>query len=91
MGGMNVVEIEKRLRQRPFLPFQFRMSDGSAYNISRPEMVIVGQSIKAVGLHKPRSKRPEEIICCDPRHIIGLEPTPNGRPKKSRSTKRKNG
>ena len=88
---MNISEIEKQINQRPFVPFQFCMSDGSVYPVRHPEMILVSQTIVVLAEYKPRAKRPEGFVFCDPRHIIRIEPTPNGRSKKSKSTKRKMG
>ena len=37
----SALKIEKQLRQRPFVPFLLCMSDGTAYEVRHPEMVLV--------------------------------------------------
>ena len=85
---MRTQEIENQLRQRPFVPFRLRMSDGKAYDVRHPEMLMVSRTILAVAIHRPRTRQPEAIVFCDPVHIIRLEPMVNGRPKAARSSKR---
>ncbi len=85
---MRVSEIEKQLRHRPFLPFRLRMSDGSAYDVRHPEMLMVSRTIVALATHKPRARQPDGIVLCDPVHIIRIEPVGNGRIRRTRITKR---
>ena len=84
---MRTSEIEKQLRHRPFLPFRLRMSDGTACEVRHPEMLMISRTIVALAIHKPRARRPEAIVLCDPVHIIRIEPVSDGRPKARRSSK----
>lgn len=84
---MRTTEIEKQLRHRPFLPFRLRMSDGTAFDVRHPEMLMVSRTIVALAIHKPRARRPEAIVLCDPVHIIRIEPVSDGRAKARRSSK----
>ena len=81
---MRTTEIEKQLRHRPFLPFQLRMSDGTAYEVRHPEMLMVSRTIVALAIHGPRARQPEGIVLCDPVHIIRIEPLRNGRTRAKR-------
>ncbi|MEE9294228.1 MAG: hypothetical protein V3W34_04580 [Phycisphaerae bacterium] len=85
---MQASEIEKQLHQRPFVPFWLCMSDGAAYEVRHPEMVLVSRTIIALAIHKPRARRPEAIVFCDPTHIIRIEPAVDGRPKAGRPSNR---
>ena len=85
---MRTNEIETQLRQRPFVPFRLRMSDGKAYDVRHPEMLMVSRTIIALAIHRPRARQPEAIVLCDPVHIIRLEPMVDGRPKAARPPKR---
>lgn len=84
---MRTSEIENQLRQRPFLPFRLRMTEGTAFEVRHPEMLMVSRTIIAVAIHKPRARDPEGIVLCDPVHIIRIEPLSDGRPKARRSSK----
>lgn len=84
---MRTSEIENQLRQRPFLPFRLRMTDGTAFEVRHPEMLMVSRTIIAVAIHRPRARDPEGIVLCDPVHIIRIEPLSDGRPKARRSSK----
>ncbi len=85
---MRTNEIENQLRQRPFVPFRLRMSDGKAYDVRHPEMLMVSRTVLAVAIHRPRARQPEGIVFCDPVHIFRLEPMVNGRSKAARPAKR---
>ena len=84
---MRTTEIQNQLRQRPFLPFRLCMSDGTAYEVRHPEMLMVSRTIIAVAIHRPRARQPNGIVLCDPVHIIRIEPVTDGRPKPGRSFK----
>ncbi|MCH7840261.1 MAG: hypothetical protein IID38_08515 [Planctomycetes bacterium] len=84
---MRTSEIENQLRQRPFLPFRLRMTDGTAFEVRHPEMLMVSRTIIAVAIHRPRARDPEGIVLCDPVHVIRIEPLSDGRPKARRSSK----
>lgn len=78
---MRTAEIQNQLRQRPFVPFRLCMSDGTAFEVRHPEMLLVSRTIIALAIHKPRARQPEGIVFCDPVHIIRIEPAVNGRGK----------
>ena len=84
---MRTTEIEKQLRQRPFLPFRLRMTGGTSYEVRHPEMLMVSRTVMAVAIHESRGRAPEAIILCDPVHIVRIEPVGNGRPKSRHSSK----
>ncbi len=86
---MRTHEIEKQLRQRPFVPFRLCMSDGVSLEVRHPEMMLISRTILAVATFNARAKKPETIVFCDPVHIIRLEPLPNGKTHvRGRSKKR---
>lgn len=84
---MRTTEIENQLRQRPFVPFRLRMTDGTAFEVRHPEMVLVSRTIIALAIHRPRAREPEGIVLCDPDHIIRIEPLSDGRTRPARSSK----
>ncbi len=78
---MRTPDIEAQLKQRPFVPFLLHMSDGSSYQIRHPEMLMVSNTVLAVGVYdEPDTPRPARIVMCDPIHITRLEPV-NGHHK----------
>ncbi len=85
---MRTLEIEKQLHHRPFVPFRLCMSDGTAYEVRHPEMVLVSRTIIALAIHRPQARQPEAIVLCDPVHIIRIEPAVDGRSRAGRSSKR---
>jgi hypothetical protein len=43
-------EIQARLRERPFVPFQIVTNSGQAYDVNNPEMVQVGSRSLIIGM-----------------------------------------
>jgi hypothetical protein len=43
-------EIQARLRERPFVPFQIVTHSGQAYDVNHPEMVQVGNRSLIIGM-----------------------------------------
>lgn len=63
------------------------MTDGTAFEVRHPEMLMVSRTIIAVAIHRSRAREPEGIVLCDPVHVIRIEPLSDGRPKNRRSSK----
>jgi len=63
------------------------MSDGSAFDVRHPEMLMVSRTILALAEHRPRARRAGAIVLCDPVHVIRIEPVDNGRERRRRSAK----
>jgi len=84
---MRTAAIEKQLRHRPFVPFRLCMSDGTAFEVRHPEMVLISRTIIVLAIHRPRARQPETFVFCDPVHIIRIEPGTNDRTKPRRSAK----
>jgi hypothetical protein len=79
--------IQKHLLRQPFQPFRVCLSDGAAYEVRQPEMVLVMQREVVIALPKAGEQFPRHLVYCDLLHITRIEPI-NGRsaphPKKQR-------
>ena len=52
---MQLEDVEKKLRLRPFRPFRVYLSDGSVYDVRHPELMMLGRRMAMIGLaHDPR-------------------------------------
>ena len=71
---MRISDIEKRLAQRPFVSFRLCMSDGEGYEVRHPELVLVTRTMLAVAVNGRRNGLPDDLVLCDPVHIIRIEP-----------------
>jgi hypothetical protein len=62
------------VRKRPFVPLRIHMTDGRAYDIQHPEMIIISRSQAMVGL-QPNSKTGviDRIERCGLNHIVRIE------------------
>ena len=85
---MRTREIENQIRQRPFVPFRLRMTDGTAFEVRHPEMLLVSRTILVLALDEGPDGRPEGFVFCDPVHIIRIEPVVDGRSRARRSSAR---
>ena len=79
--------IQKQLLHQPFQPFRVHLSDGSAYEVRQPEMVLVMQREVIIALPKPGEQFPKELVYCDLLHITRVEPM-DGNSTKPRSKTR---
>jgi len=79
--------VQKHLLHQPFQPFRVCLSDGAAYEVRQPEMVLVMQREVVIALPKAGERFPRHLVYCDLLHITRIEPI-NGRgvprPKKQR-------
>ncbi len=72
---MSPIDMRNTLRKQPFTPFRLVMSDGSAYDVRHPEMVLVGLRTAFVGLMGSASETfPEQTIQLDLGHITQVVP-----------------
>ncbi len=69
-------ELLKALRKRPFRPFRIAMTDGRAFEVRHPELVLPGRRSAVIG--KPAPGETEALydgrIAVDLLHIVSLEP-----------------
>ena len=79
--------IQKHLLHQPFQPFRVCLSDGSAYEVRQPEMVLVMQREVIIALPKPHEQFPRHTVYCDLLHVTRIEPI-NGREKPRSKTRR---
>jgi hypothetical protein len=69
-------DVLQPLHRRPFEPFRIEVSDGTAYEVHHPELVMVGLGALIVGIPvtgqaKPVYERAETISL---RHVVKLVP-----------------
>jgi hypothetical protein len=68
-------ELRDVLRHQPFEPFRLVMTEGAAYDIPHPDLLMVGRRSATVGLTGPSSQTLyERTIKVDLLHIIRIEP-----------------
>ena len=75
---MRPEDIHRVLRQRPFQPFRIHLSNGTAYDIRHPELVVVGRSTLFIGIPAPDLPIPayDDYALVALLHINHLEPLP---------------
>lgn len=71
-------EIQARLRERPFRPLRLIVNEGLRYDISHPELVLVGERDLVIGHPSPANphiyNRITRIAII---HLVGIEDLPN--------------
>jgi hypothetical protein len=77
MLGSEVVQsedLEKKLRNRPFRPFRLYLTDGSAYDVRHPELMMLGRRMAVVGLASdPAETIFDRSVDIDLFHIVRTE------------------
>ena len=73
---MSPADVLPALRKRPFEPFRIQVSDGSAYDVRHPELVMVGLGSLSVGIPAANQPQPvyERVETISMRHIVKLIP-----------------
>ena len=68
-------ELRDVLRRQPFQPFRLVMTDGQAYEVRHPDLMMVGRRSAIVGLTgQPGRTFYERTVQVDLLHVIRLEP-----------------
>lgn len=74
---MKPEDIKQLLNAKPFVPFRLHLSDGSAYDITHPDLVLLSKSAVDVGVSlDPASGIAERIVRCALMHVVKLDPQP---------------
>ena len=74
---MHAEEIRSAMREQPFRPLRFFLSDGSVHEVRHPELIVVTR--RAIFLALPsvngeEDELPERYVRCDPLHVTRIEP-----------------
>jgi hypothetical protein len=70
-------DIQSRLRQQPFRPLRFIISEGLRYDIYHPDLVFVGRHDIHIGF--PDAQTPtvyDRVIRVALVHVVGMEDLP---------------
>lgn len=68
-------ELHDALHQQPFEPFRIVTTDGAAFDIRHPDLLMVGQRTATVGLTgQPGQTFYERTVKIDLFHVIRIEP-----------------
>ncbi len=75
-------DLEKKLRHRPFQPFRIYLTDGAAYDVRHPELVLLGRRSLVLGLAgDPEATLYERTVDVDLLHITRVEHLESRSPK----------
>ncbi len=73
---MQSQDIRDFLKKRPFQPLRLTLTDGTAYEVRHPDLLMVGHATVVVGT--PRADEPDAVfdraIHVDLLHIMHVEP-----------------
>jgi hypothetical protein len=77
---MSPIDLLHALRKRPFEPFRIEVSDGSAYEVRHPELVMVGLGALIIGIPPTGQPQPvyERVETVSLGHVVKLIPLPAG-------------
>jgi hypothetical protein len=82
---MEADELYRVLKQQPFAPVRMYVSDGSSYDISHPDQVIVSRRAAHIGMRRNGSGPFQQVAIVANVHITRIEPLEGG---KSRARRR---
>jgi hypothetical protein len=70
-------DIQARLRERPFRPLRLIASEGLRYDITHPDLVLVGQRDLIIGYPSPDNPQLyDRVIRVAIVHLVGIEDLP---------------
>jgi len=85
---MRIADVRERLDKRPFEPFRICLTDGRTYDITHPDLCMLGRNTVYVGVPDPRIRRiVMRVDQCALVHIVRFEEL-NG--KRRRTPRQKN-
>ena len=67
-------ELRNHLRQQPFRPFRFFLTNGASYDVPHPEMMFVTRTTVVVAAELGENDLPDNLVYCDPLHVTHVEP-----------------
>ena len=71
---MKPEDIRELLEANPFKPIRIHLSDGKAFDLTHPDMVIVSRSKIILGVpNEPGSRIADRVGHCSLLHIVRLE------------------
>lgn len=72
---MPLEEVMQFLRRSPFVPFRVYVTDGAAYDVRHPELVLPGARFVEIGIAAdPNQMYFDRVVSVDLLHITRLEP-----------------
>ena len=68
--------IRAMLKRRPFIQFRIHVSDQVSYDVTNPEMCVIGGAVTFIGMNRADSASEffDEPVIVANRHITRLEP-----------------
>lgn len=73
-------EFRSALRNRPFVPFRIRLSDGRYFDVRYPELIMPGRHVVVIGIPDPGDSDPRPLIESSLTvalvHVVSIEPIP---------------
>lgn len=77
-------DIQARLRERPFRPLRLIASEGLRYDITHPDLVLVGNRDLMIGYPSPENPQLyDRLIHVAIVHLVGMEDLPAATPSGS--------
>jgi hypothetical protein len=74
---MSERDLLAKIQQRPFIPFRLVTTDGTAYEIRHPEMLMPGRRTATIGLpDDPNYPAYDLTVTVSLLHVQRLEPLP---------------
>jgi hypothetical protein len=74
-------ELRDALRQQPFEPFRLVLTDGAAFEIPHPDLLLIGRRAAVIGMTgQPGQTFFERTVKVDLLHVTRIEPLQSASP-----------
>ena len=69
-------DIRVFLQRKPFQAFRITLTDGRSYDVTHPELLMVGRSTVVIGISAPNDPQPvyDTAVTVSILHILQIEP-----------------
>lgn len=72
-------QLQEKLRHKPFRPFRMHLTDGTAYDVLHPELIMLGRRYLVLGLTRdPEETLIDSSVDIDLLHIVRVETLKRG-------------
>jgi hypothetical protein len=74
---MNQLEIQEAARRQPFRPFRLVLTNGEAFDVHHPELIMIGRRSAVIGIPKSQKQTYyERTTIVDLLHVVRIENLP---------------
>lgn len=73
---MTAKDLQKRVREQPFVPFRVVVSEGASYDVRHPDQVMVRRDAIVIGVPSEDDGYIDATVMVDLMYVVSLDPIP---------------